>query len=360
MVENAIIPSLNFQRGSLEGCEKLYAEYMREHVVVRNTACYNCPIACGKLSKVELEGREILLKGPEYETIAMLGTNDGIRDIVDVARAVYLCNELGLDAISAGNVIGWAMECYEVGIIDLNFTEGLDLRFGNAEAQRELIRRIAYRIGKFGDLLAEGVRRASEVVGRGSKRFAMHVKGLELPGYDPRSSNGMALAYATADRGGCHQRAWTTRAEIAGELPRFSIDGKARFVKEVQDERAIAFSLVLCDFTPSPVPVMVKVLNAATGFDFDEAEYLRAGERIWNLIRVFNVRDGISRKYDTLPPRIFEDPLPDEPVKGVKLLREDFEKMLDEYYKLRGWDENGIPRREKLLELDLREALDYV
>ena len=105
---------------------------------------------------------------------------------------------------------------------------------------------------------------------------------------------------------------------------------------------------------------MVKVLNAATGFDFDEAEYLRAGERIWNLIRVFNVRDGISRKYDTLPPRIFEDPLPDEPVKGVKLLREDFEKMLDEYYKLRGWDENGIPRREKLLELDLREALDYV
>lgn len=357
MVEHAIIPSLNFQRGSLDNAEKLFASYMREHYVVRDMTCFNCSIACSKLSRVSFEGSEIYLRGPEYETIAMLGTNNGIRDIADVARAVYLCNELGLDAISTGNVIGWAMECFERGLLSLEDTEGLELRFGNAVAQRELIKRIGYRLGRLGNLLAEGVMRASKAVGRGSERFAMHVKGLELPGYDPRSSNGMALAYATADRGGCHQRAWTTRAEIEGRLPRFSIEGKARYVKEVQDERAAAFSIILCDFAPVPV---VDMLNKATGFDYTVDEYLRVGERVWNLIRVFNVREGISRRDDTLPPRVFEDPLPDDVVKGVLLTREQFNTMLDEYYRLRGWDLNGIPTKEKLIELDLSELIHYI
>jgi len=357
MVEHAIIPSLNFQRGSLDNAEKLFASYMREHYVVRDMTCFNCSIACSKLSRVSFEGSEIYLRGPEYETIALLGTNNGIRDIADVARAVYLCNELGLDAISTGNVIGWAMECFERGLLSLEDTEGLELRFGNAVAQRELIKRIGYRLGRLGNLLAEGVMRASKAVGRGSERFAMHVKGLELPGYDPRSSNGMALAYATADRGGCHQRAWTTRAEIEGRLPRFSIEGKARYVKEVQDERAAAFSIILCDFAPVPV---VDMLNKATGFDYTVDEYLRVGERIWNLIRVFNVREGISRRDDTLPPRVFEDPLPDDVVKGVLLTREQFNTMLDEYYRLRGWDLNGIPTKEKLIELDLSELIHHI
>jgi len=357
MVEHAIIPSLNFQRGSLDNAEKLFASYMREHYVVRDMTCFNCSIACSKLSRVSFEGSEIYLRGPEYETIAMLGTNNGIRDIADVARAVYLCNELGLDAISTGNVIGWAMECFERGLLSLEDTEGLELRFGNAVAQRELIKRIGYRLGRLGNLLAEGVMRASKAVGRGSERFAMHVKGLELPGYDPRSSNGMALAYATADRGGCHQRAWTTRAEIEGRLPRFSIEGKAKYVKEVQDERAAAFSIILCDFAPVPV---VDMLNKATGFDYTVDEYLRVGERVWNLIRVFNVREGISRRDDTLPPRVFEDPLPDDVVKGVLLTREQFNTMLDEYYRLRGWDLNGIPTKEKLIELDLSELIHYI
>lgn len=357
MNEHAIIPSLNFQRGSLEGAEKLYADYMRSTCVIKDIACHNCPIICSKLSKVPADGEEIYVRGPEYETIALLGTNNGIKDISEVAKAVYLCNELGLDAISAGNVIGWVMECCEKGIIKPEECEGLNIKFGDPVVQRELIRKIGFREGWLGNLLAEGVARASKIIGKGSERFAMHVKGLEIPGYDPRSSNGMALAYATADRGACHQRAWTTRAEIEGRIPRFSIEGKAKFVKEVQDERAAAFSLVICDFAPIPV---VEMLNNATGFDYTVEEYLKCGERIWNLIRVFNCREGVSRKDDTLPPRIFEDPLPDEAAKGVLLTREDFNKMLDEYYMLRGWDMNGIPTKEKLRELGLDYLTIYI
>lgn len=357
MNEHAIIPSLNFQRGSLEGSEKLYADYMRSACVVRDMTCFNCMIACSKLSKVTTEDGELYIRGPEYETIALLGTNNGIKDIHEVARAVYLCNELGLDAISTGNVIGWVMECCERGILTPSDCDGLDIKFGEPKIQRELIRRIAFRDGWLGNLLAEGVARASKIVGKGSERFAMHVKGLEIPGYDPRSSNGMALAYATSDRGACHQRAWTTRAEIEGRIPRFSIKGKAKFVKEVQDERAAAFSLVICDFAPIPV---VEMLNNATGYDYTVEEYLKCGERIWNLIRVFNCREGVSRKDDTLPPRVFEDPLPDPAARGAVVTRDQFNEMLDEYYILRGWDSNGIPTKEKLHELGLDDLIRYV
>lgn len=357
MNEHAIIPSLNFQRGSLEGAEKLYADYLRTNYVVKDITCFNCIISCSKLSRIIVDGEEVIIRGPEYETIALLGTNNGVKDIVDVIRAVYLCNELGLDAISTGNVIGWVMECCEKGLIADKECSELDIRFGNAVAQRELIKRIAYREGWLGNLLAEGVARASKTIGKGSEEFAMHVKGLEIPGYDPRSSSGMALAYATADRGACHQRAWTTRAEIEGRLDRFSLSDKAKFVKEVQDERAAAFSLVICDFAPMPA---VNLLNAATGFNYTVEEYLKCGERIWNLIRVFNVREGVRRKDDTLPPRVFEDPLPDDVVKGVVLRRDEFDNALMEYYRLRGWDLNGIPTKGKLVELGLDDYVDYL
>lgn len=357
MNEHAIIPSLNFQRGSLEGAEKLYADYIRSTYVVKDITCFNCIIACSKLSKVVIDGKEVLIRGPEYETVALLGTNNGIKDVADVIKAVYLCNEYGLDAISTGNIIGWVMECFESGVLSSNECDGLNVRFGNAEVQRELIRRIAFRVGRLGNLLAEGVAKASRIIGKGSERFAMHVKGLELPGYDPRSSSGMALAYATADRGGCHQRAWTTRAEIEGRISRFSLRDKARFVKEVQDERAAAFSLVICDFAPIPA---VRLLSSATGFDYTIEEYLRCGERIWNLIRLFNVMEGIRREHDTLPPRVFEEPIPDDVAKGAIINKEEFNEALTEYYKLRGWNLNGIPTPEKLIELGLTNYVEII
>ena len=350
----ALLPTRNFRTGVFEKAENISGETMRDKIVVKDGTCYNCIIQCWKYTHVESGKYKVdELAGPEYESIALLGSDCGVGSIEAVAHASMLCDDLGLDTISTGNSIAFAMECYERGLLTAEDTDGLELKFGNADAEIEMVKKIAYRKG-LGNLLAEGVRRASKKIGDGSERFAMHVKGLEIPGYDPRGAFGMALAYATSDRGACHQRAWTVRAEIEGKLePRFSTKGRARFVKETQDERAMCFSLVLCDFAPLEVKHFVELLNKATGFNFTVEDYLKTGERIWNLTRLFNVREGITRKDDTLPPRFMEEPLPEGATKGQVVTKEMLDEMLDEYYALRGWDKNGVPTEEKLKELGL-------
>ena len=350
----ALLPTRNFRTGVFEKAENISGETMRDKIVVKDGTCYNCIIQCWKYTHVESGKYKVdELAGPEYESIALLGSDCGVGSIEAVAHASMLCDDLGLDTISTGNSIAFAMECYERGLLTAEDTDGLELKFGNADAEIEMVKKIAYRKG-LGNLLAEGVRRASKKIGDGSERFAMHVKGLEIPGYDPRGAFGMALAYVTSDRGACHQRAWTVRAEIEGKLePRFSTKGRARFVKETQDERAMCFSLVLCDFAPLEVKHFVELLNKATGFNFTVEDYLKTGERIWNLTRLFNVREGITRKDDTLPPRFMEEPLPEGATKGQVVTKEMLDEMLDEYYALRGWDKNGVPTEEKLKELGL-------
>ncbi|RJS79399.1 aldehyde ferredoxin oxidoreductase [Candidatus Bathyarchaeota archaeon] len=350
----ALLPTKNFRTGVFEKADEISGETMRKKIVFKDGTCYNCIIQCWKYTHVK-SGKYKFdeLAGPEYESIALLGSNCGVGSIEAVAYANMLCDNLGLDTISTGNTIAFAMECFEKGLLTLKDTDGINLKFGNAEAEFEMIKKIANREG-IGNLLGEGVRRASKKIGKGSEKFAMHVKGLEIPGYDPRGAFGMALAYATSDRGACHQRAWTVRAEISGELaPRFSTKGRAKFVKETQDERAMCFSLVLCDFAPLKIEHFVKLLNTATGFNFTVEDYLKTGERIWNLTRLFNVREGITREDDTLPPRFMEEPLPEGVTKGQVVTKEMLNQMLDEYYTLRGWDENGIPTKEKLKELEL-------
>lgn len=337
-----ILPSYNFKRGYLDDATGLYGTYLRDFVR-RIVSCYNCTISCGKI--VRKNNRDVKV---EYEDIALLGSNNGITDVMDVSDAIYLCNSLGLDAISTGNVIGFAMECREKGLLEEA------PRFGDKKGQLELIKKIAYRKG-IGSFLAEGVRKASEEIGGESYRYAIHVKGLELPGYEPRSSWGMALAYATSDRGGCHQRAWTTKAELYGVLKRFSTERVAEYVKYLQDERAVAYSLIACDFTPLDVEDFIDALKYAIGIEYGKEEYLKVGERIWNLTRLFNIREAsIAMEDDSLPPRMFEEPL-SMPPKGehvVKFTKEDFQKMLEEYYNLRGWIK-GVPSKDKLSELNI-------
>jgi aldehyde:ferredoxin oxidoreductase len=291
------------------------------------------------------------VEGPEYETIALLGSNCEVAPIESIAYLNRICDNLGLDTISAGGVVAFAMECYESGL--LKNADGLELNFGNTDAASELLHRIAFRIG-IGDLFAQGVRKAAEKIGQGSERFAIHVKGLELPGVEPRGSWGMALAFATADRGGCHQRAWTPTAELKGILPRFSTEGVARFVKEAQDERAVCFSLVLCDFVPFSIEDFAELLYNTTGINLSPEEYMLTGERIWNLTRMFNIREGISRKDDILPPRIMEEASPTGPAAGKLISKEILDSMLDEYYRLRGWDQDGIPEPSTLRRLRLQ------
>ncbi len=344
--ENQLLPTYNFQRGFFEKAENISGETMHDTIVTENKSCFSCPIACGKWTNFNFGGKDYELEGPEYESIALLGSNCGNETIQGVAYLTYLCDEFGMDTISAGNIVGFAIEAAKNGLISEN------VAFNDPQSQGELLRKIAYREGT-GNELAEGVRLFSEK--RGGNVYAIHSKGLEFPGYDPRGAFGMALAYATSDRGACHQRVWTVRAEMQGTLtPRYGIEGRAHFVKENQDERACCFSLVLCDFAPFGVDTFVDLLNTATGFSYTEESYMQTGERIWNLTKLFNVKNGVTREDETLPQRIMEEKLEKD---EARIGKETFEKMLDEYYTLRGWDRNGHPTKEKLKELGLEEFL---
>ncbi|MCK4366289.1 MAG: aldehyde ferredoxin oxidoreductase C-terminal domain-containing protein, partial [Thermoplasmatales archaeon] len=253
-------------------------------------------------------------------------------------------------------VLGFAIEAYEKGIITKDDLDGKDIEWGKPKKLAKLIEDIAYRKSKAADILAEGTKIAAEKLGKKSEKFAVHVNGLEIPGYDPRGTFGMGLAYATSDRGACHQRAWTVKAELWDpELDRFSFEKKAKIVKDVQDERAAFFSLVLCDFAPISEENCVDMWNLSTGFDHTVESYLKCGERIWNLVRLFNLREGHTPDNDKLPIRLFNDSFTKGPAKDILLTKKGFDKSLQEYYSLRGWNKNGIPTKDKLKELGLEK-----
>ena len=348
------LPTRNWLEGSFPGYEKIGHKAMKARLVVASKACKGCPVACGKLSEVR-EGpyAGCRVEGPEYETLFALGPlcyNDSLEA---VAKLNELCDRLGLDTISTGNVLAFAMECYEKGLIGPEDTGGLELRFGNHEAMVGAVERIAAREGWLFDALAEGIARAAKVIGNEAEKLAVHVKGLEPPGYDPRGLKGVALAYAVSARGACHLRHVTYRPNLTGQHPfkpgvsvdRFSYEGQAEMVVELEDFYAAVDSMVLCRFLCLPTigPVLweelTAIYSATTGLDIKPADLRAIGARINDLVRAFNVREGVSRADDTLPDRFFE-----HPIAGQVVDRAAFERMLDEYYALRGWDEQGRPR----------------
>ncbi len=345
-IESGIIPVRNYSGKFSNRIVETAPEYLLMKGIDKGrTTCFACPIKCTKISEVKktsYKGKKY--EAPEYEPVALLGINCDIYDLDYITSAHIMCNDVGVDAISMGNVAGFAMECVEKGLIKDKDAP----RFGDAESLLKFIDLVSKREG-IGDLFADGVKRASEKIGGDSYKFAIHVKGLELAGVDPRASWGMAIAFATADRGGCHQRCWTPRAELYGILK----ENYEQFVKEVQDERCSCFSVVLCDFVPLTPAHVVKLINLATGFDLTEKDYIEMGERIWNLARLFAVREGISRKDDTLPQRFFEEKMEVPQAKPGIIDKEEFEKKLSRYYELRGWDKNGIPTSKKLKQLGL-------
>lgn len=343
MNRTGILPCYNFRRGYLEDAHALNGANLRYHAR-RDAACFNCPIVCGRVMPVD--GRDVKV---EYESLALLGSSCGITDVAEVARAVAVCNDMGMDVISAGGVAAFAMDASAQGLLDEVPA------FGDAGGQLRLLDAIARRQG-VGNLLAEGAASAAETIGGEASDLPVHVKGMELPGYDPRSSWGMALAYATADRGGCHQRAWTVMPEIDGAVERFTAEGTARIVKSLQDDRAAAYSLVVCDFLPMETADALDGLEASSGIELDERGYLEVGERTWNLARLFNLRhagpEGIK---DTLPPRLLREslPMPPQGKTAVSLTHWDLEMMLGDYYSLRGWDQHGRPRESTLRRLGI-------
>ena len=334
-----VLPVRNFAKGYAEDWEKLAVPEIRKYTIKKHT-CPLCPLACGVHVKVGEDEVDRL----EYETVALDGFNCDHTDLGKVTRLCRLCNELGMDTMSAGVVAAFAMECTEKGIKDFG------VRFGDIDSHTALLRRIAKREGS-ADMLAEGVRAASEKVG--AVDMAMQIKGLEFPGYDPRGVVGMALAYATADRGADHLRAWTITAELKEP---FTVQGKAHITKYLQDRNAALWTLICCDNIPSNttgdpeqwIAICLEMLKAV-GITMDREEFQKVGECIYNLTRMFNVREGISRKDDCLPGRMHEGRLDTE----WKITRKDFDKLLGNYYELRGWDNDGIPTRETLKRLGL-------
>jgi aldehyde:ferredoxin oxidoreductase len=348
-------PTRNFQTGHFEDMDKMTGEYMREKIVITDKACFGCPCACGKYSYTKKW--DVRVEGPEYETAAFLGTDVGVSDIEDVAYANYLCDELGIDTISTGNVIAFATECFERGVISSKDTGGLELSFGDSEAVFELIQKIARREG-IGDTLAEGARHAAQVFGGGSSHYAMQIKGLEISGYESRNAPAMMLAYMTADVGAHHNRAWAITYDI--EVGREAVtEDKAAKVIELQHIRPLIDCLGACRLQwvelGMPLELYVPAMEAITGIDRSWEDLTHVAERVWNLTRAFWAReiDGFGREWDYPPPRWYSDPTPTGPSKGKLVSRENVEKLLDMYYEQRGWTADGLPTREKLDQLGL-------
>lgn len=349
MNEVGALPTRNWTKGQFEKADQLDHQAVAD-VTVNREACYLCPVACGyNLKFFPGTDREWEThKGPEYETTVMNGSLPEIGDLEDVARIGDLCDSLGLDTISTGNVISWTMECSERNLIDY------DIEFSDGQKAYELVREVAYREG-LGDTLAEGTRYAGEQVGGQAKEAAVEVKGLEFPSFDPRGSFSMALAYATSDRGACHQRAFPIATDaLGGDRDPYSTEDHAEAVIPDQNLRSLTYSLITCDFTAYTLEQVQDWLSGF-GYEYSKETLRKTGERIWNLSRLFNVREGFTREDDKLPERMQQELRGDGPAEGNHIIEEEFKGMLDEYYQLRGWNHDGHPTTEKLDELGIED-----
>lgn len=368
MCAMGIFPGKNFSAtGEFAPADKIGAE-VQETRNVGSEHCYGCPVGCSQLKMAKTGAYEgILSEGPEFETMYSFGGVTGVDNIDAIIAADRMADELGLDTMSAGVTIAFAMELFEKGILSKEDTGGLELNFGNDEAMVTLLRLMAFREG-IGDILADGTKAAAEKIGKGSDKYAMHVKGLELPGYDVRGAKAHGLNYATSYTGADHNRGYAFQ-EIFGipipyEVDRFAAEGKGKLTKWNQDVRSVT-----CDAAPMcaflldmAVPAIAtqntaNLMEAVTGLKYTPEEIQTVGERINNLARAFNVREGFTRDDDTLPNRLMTEPLKEGASKGQFISKDDLKRMLDEYYTERDWDINtGAPRRDKLTEL----GLEYV
>ncbi|MEK7395388.1 MAG: aldehyde ferredoxin oxidoreductase family protein [Candidatus Poribacteria bacterium] len=371
--EGGILPTRNFHDGTFEKALDISGTRMKETILVKRGTCFACSVACKREVEVN-DGKYVATKeygGPEYETIASLGSLCGVGDLNAIAMGNEICNKYTIDTISAGVCIAFAMECYENGILTKDDTNGIDLRFGNADAMVKMTEMIGKREG-LGDILAEGVKRASEKIGKGSEKYALHVKGQELPMHEPRGKKSLVYAYSMSPTGADHmeaphdifyERAGTENHPLSPLGLTESVDSLDMGPKKV---KAFIYAKTLDDFYnsvgmcafvggpigPLSITKLVEYIRAVTGWDASLWEFLKVGERANNLMRIFNNREGFTKDDDTLPDRIFEE-LESGALKGEKVDRAKFEEMRTLYYQMSGWDEEGRPTKARLVELGL-------
>ncbi len=359
----------NWQTGVFQGADNINGPAIVEKILTDKKACFACPLSCGRISEIKTGPYASKGEGPEWQALAAFGSKCGIDNLEAITYGQFLCNEYGLDFISAGNTIAFAMECYEKGVLTKKDTDGLELKFADSDVMIELVHKIAKREG-VGNLLAEGTKIVSEKLDKGTEKFAMHVKGLELPGYDPRAAKIAGLAYATANRGGCHTTAYIAVLVFIG-IPSFleeidvgdilqEIPETAKVVKDLEDVLAVFDAMGGCKFMGmvSTTEDWATLISNLTGWEFTTKDFRRTGERIYNLERAFNIREGLTRADDTLPKRLLEEPMPEGPAEGQVV---NLNPLLDAYYEFRGWDKKtGKPTPEKLKELGLDEVIKEI
>ena len=352
-----MLPTRNFSKGQFK---KAKGAIDRDAVIdlkVADKACYGCFASCSNITRVKDSlFKDLMIEGPEYETLAMLGANLEVNYLPAVMKANYLCDDLGMDTISAGVIIGFAMECYERDFLNKEDTEGLELEFGNYLAVIELLELMAYKKG-FGQFCSLGVKEMARLLGHGTEEFAMHSKGLEFPAYDPRAGWGATITYAVSPRGACHRRAWPPAAEILGGMDPFIIEGKAEVIIKLMNQRCILHSLLVCDMPSQLIRLNYRdwatYLTLVTGNNYSGEDLNNRAEIIETLIRLINIREGFTTEDDMLPKRTLEESLPEGPAAGKIVGKDNFLKMRTEYYLRRGWDKEGIPTQETIVKYDI-------
>jgi len=365
MNEGGILPTRNWQTETFAGMVNITGEAMREKVVKGDRACFACSINCTKYSVVPKGPYKSIINGADYETIYGFGSACAVDNIEALCKADELCDEYGIDLISTALCIAWAMECYEKGIFTREDTDGIDLKFGNADGMLQMIEKIGKREG-LGALLAKGTRAAAQIVGKDTCRFAIQNKGLEWPGHTCRPFPACAVGYATGPRGGSHHDIRPT-PEKSGLVDRKILEGKGALAAEINHWLILADSTLLCHLAEpiwGPIKIndsLIEALNSVTGWELDYQGARKIAERQWNMIRCFSAREGFTREDDQLPVRFMEEPVPEGPMKGSYIPRETLERLKDDYYIYRGWDlKTGNPTKAKLSELGLDFATEDI
>jgi aldehyde:ferredoxin oxidoreductase len=359
--ERGVFPTNNWQLSIFENRKNIDPYQWVSIYSKKNKACYSCVKPCGRLFTID-EGKfkGTAFDGIEYETLYSLGSVVGNPDVEVLAKGNEMCDLFGMDTISTGGVIGFAMELYERGLLTKAETDGLDLRFGNSEILPTLIEKIALRDG-LGDMMADGVRILAQKVGQGAENYAMHVKGMEPPAYDVRGIKGLALGFMTSPRGACHLRSCAYALELTGKfwrftnVDRFSTKAKGQEIKDLEDLMTVYDSLGICKFSRGffLASGFEEIMDCVDGRRLDEDALLKIGERINNLKHLFNIREGVTMENFLLPPRLTSEPIADGPAKGHYVSDEEMKSMLVDYFRARDWDVDGAIPKTKLVELEL-------
>lgn len=367
LVHNSLscMPTRNFNNSRFEGAEKVSGEVLNDKYLAKIIGCSSCAMRCEHMCVVAEGPYKNTMTRMEYETLWALGPYCGVDRLDAIIKGMELTNYYGLDSISAGVTIGFAMDCYERGLLRQDQLDGIDARFGNAEAMVQLVEKIGKREG-VGELLADGVKVASEKIGNGAEKLAAHIKGVETTGYDLRCLKTAALGFAVSFRGADHNRHGAYAFDVKGKVNRLVAEkGRGKMVRDMEDIYNLIDSFVVCKFSRGTyykeLPDMAKLYTLVTGIDVTPEELKRCGERIQNAARLFNIREGLGRKDDTLPWKVMHDPIPDEgPAKGAFVTQAELDLLLDDYYESRGWTKQGVPTVEKLKELGMDDLIGIV